>query len=65
MEEDSMKVTFDGSKCQRSGKCRGGLPEVFYVDDDNLVIDTDKASEEEVRAVVSQCPSGALQCVDD
>ena len=43
----------------------GGLPGVFYVENDNLVIDISKASEEEIRAVVSQCPSGALQCADD
>jgi uncharacterized Fe-S cluster protein YjdI len=60
-----MNVTFDGSKCGRSGKCHGGLPEVFYVENDNLMIDTSKASEQEVRDCVAQCPSGALQCVDD
>lgn len=60
-----MKVTFDGSICGRSGKCHAGLPEVFYVEDDNLKIDTTKATEQEVRDCVAQCPSGALKCVDD
>ncbi len=61
-----MKVTFDGSKCGRSGKCHAGLPEVFYADEnDNMVIDASKATEQQIRACVAQCPSGALQCVDD
>ena len=60
-----MKVTFDGSKCQRSGKCVGGLPAVFSVENDNLMIDASKASEQEVRDCVAQCPSGALQCEED
>ena len=30
-----------------------------------LSIDTSKASEQEIRDCVAQCPSGALQCVDD
>ncbi len=59
-----MKVTFDGSICGRAGKCVGGLPNVFFVENDNLMIDTSKASEQEIRDCVAQCPSGALKCVD-
>lgn len=60
-----MKVTFDGSICAHAGKCVGGLPAVFSVVDDNLKIDTTKATEQEVRDCVAQCPSGALKCVDE
>ena len=60
-----MKVTFDTNICARSGKCLGGLPEVFYVENDHLKIDTTKATEQQVRDCVAQCPSGALKCVDD
>lgn len=60
-----MKVNFDGSKCQRSGKCLGGLPEVFFVENEALTIDQTKATEQEVRDCVGQCPSAALQCIDD
>lgn len=61
-----MKVTFDGSKCAKSGKCHAGLPKVFYADEnDNMVIDSSNATEQEIRDCVAHCPSGALQCVDD
>jgi len=60
-----MKVTFDGSVCQHAGECVGGLPEVFSVVDDNLIIEPSKASDDAVRATVAKCPSGALKCVDE
>ena len=60
-----MKVTFNGSICQRAGECVKGSPTVFSVVDDNMVIDTSKAPEEEIRATVAKCPSGALQVVDE
>jgi uncharacterized Fe-S cluster protein YjdI len=33
--------------------------------DDNLIIDTSKAPEQEIRATIAKCPSGALKVVED
>jgi uncharacterized Fe-S cluster protein YjdI len=56
-----MKVSWDEDVCIHSGNCVRGLPKVFQVKDGNFVIDTRAASEEEIRAVVEACPSGALK----
>ena len=56
-----MKVTFDGSICQHAGECVNGSPEVFQVIDDNLIIDTAKGDEAQIRATIAKCPSGALK----
>lgn len=55
------KVTWDSAVCSHAGKCVGGLPEVFKIEDGNFVIDESAASDEEIKGVVAQCPSGALQ----
>ncbi len=55
-----MKVTWDQEVCIHAGECVGGLPTVFKVIDDQFVIDQSGASEEEIRATVAKCPSGAL-----
>ena len=46
-----MKVTWDQDTCSHAGKCVQG----------NFVINESAASEEEVRATVASCPSGALK----
>ncbi|MEC4747560.1 (4Fe-4S)-binding protein [Methylomicrobium sp. Wu6] len=60
-----MQVTWNQNKCCHTGVCVSSLPEVFKVEDDQFVIDTGKASEEEIKNVVYQCPAGALQVVND
>lgn len=60
-----MNVTWDQNKCCHAGVCVSSLPEVFKIEDGQFVIDTDKASEEAIRDVVDQCPSGALQIVNE
>lgn len=55
------KVTWDEAVCSHAGKCVGGLPQVFKVEDGKFVIDESAASDEEIKNVVAQCPSGALQ----
>ncbi|MEH6471919.1 MAG: (4Fe-4S)-binding protein [Halopseudomonas sp.] len=60
-----MKITFDGSICKHAGECVKGSPEVFKVVDNNLIIDTSKASDDSIRATVAKCPSAALKCVDE
>ena len=56
-----IKVTWDESVCIHAGKCVGGAPEVFKIEDGKFVIDTSTASEDKITDVVSQCPSGALK----
>jgi uncharacterized Fe-S cluster protein YjdI len=56
-----IKVTWDESVCIHAGKCVGGAPEVFKIEDGKFVIDTSAASEDKITDVVSQCPSGALK----
>lgn len=60
-----MQVTWDQNKCCHAGVCVSSLPEVFKIEDGQFVIDTDKASEEAIKNVVAQCPSGALQSVNE
>ena len=56
-----MKVTWDENVCIHAGKCVSGAPEVFKVEDGQFKIDVTAAPEDKVRAVVAECPSGALQ----
>jgi uncharacterized Fe-S cluster protein YjdI len=55
------KVTWDANVCVHAGNCVKGLPVVFKVGSDGLEIHQHAASEDEIRAVVASCPSGALQ----
>lgn len=59
-----MKVTWDESTCIHAGKCVAGSPNVFKIEDGNFVIDESGASDDEIRATVAQCPSGALKIED-
>jgi uncharacterized Fe-S cluster protein YjdI len=59
-----MEVKWDQDVCSHAGVCVNSLPNVFKVEDGNFVIDTDAASEAEIRDVVSKCPSGALTVQD-
>ena len=56
-----MKVTWDESVCIHAGKCVGGAPEVFKIEDGKFVIDTSAASEDKITDVEAECPSGALK----
>lgn len=59
-----MEIKWDASKCCHAGVCVKSLPNVFKVEDGEFVINPVNAREEEIKAVVSQCPSGALECAD-
>jgi CDGSH-type Zn-finger protein/uncharacterized Fe-S cluster protein YjdI len=56
---EELTVTFDSARCIHAGRCVQGLPGVFDVNAKPWV-QPDKASADEVRAIVAQCPSGAL-----
>ena len=59
-----MKITWDENTCIHAGKCVEGSPNVFKIVDGNFVIDESGAPEDEIRATVAQCPSGALKIED-
>lgn len=60
-----MQVTWDENKCCHAGVCVSSLPEVFRVENGQFMIDTSQTGENELINVVNQCPSGALQIVND
>jgi ferredoxin len=59
-----MRVRVDLDKCQGYGNCVLAAPDIFDVDDSNLVvlladpIPDDRAAD--VRQAVRECPTGAL-----
>ncbi len=59
-----MQVTWDENVCIHAGKCVSGAPEVFKVEDGQFKIDASAGTDEKIREVVGQCPSGALQIQD-
>lgn len=60
-----MKVAWEEDVCTHSANCVKKLPQVFKVESGKFVIDPSAASEDDVRAVVAQCPSGALSVQDE
>tara|TARA_Y100000590_G_scaffold423239_1_gene528810 strand:+ start:495 stop:674 length:180 start_codon:yes stop_codon:yes gene_type:complete len=56
-----MKVTYDADVCTHAGECVKGAPNVFKVVDGKFVIDTSADTEDNIRATVGNCPSGALK----
>lgn len=59
-----MEIKWDASKCCHAGVCVKSLPEVFKIESGEFVIDPANADEQIIKDVVSQCPSGALECTD-
>jgi uncharacterized Fe-S cluster protein YjdI/CDGSH-type Zn-finger protein len=55
-----IEVSFDLGQCIHIGECLRRLPEVFALDR-RPWISADRASADEIAAVVERCPSGALQ----
>ncbi|SFR04746.1 ferredoxin [Lentzea waywayandensis] len=60
-----MKVGVDPSLCEAHGECMSILPEVFDLDDDEVlqIRDGELSSAEEALAerAVASCPKGALR----
>ena len=56
-----MKITWDAHTCKHSAKCVENLPAVFKVENGEFVIVQDGAPEDDIRRVVSMCPTGALR----
>ncbi|NNH73551.1 ferredoxin [Nocardia uniformis] len=62
-----MKVTVDLDQCEANGICVGIAPDVFDLDDEDILHITapEVAAEDEddVRTAVAQCPKAALKLV--
>ena len=60
-------VSFDGEVCMPAAECVRGMPDVFdpsarpWINPENA---TDAEAADTLRAVVSRCPSGALEIVE-
>jgi uncharacterized Fe-S cluster protein YjdI len=62
MKETTMlQVKWDDTVCIHSANCVKKLPNVFKVENGQFVIDESRASEDAIRTVVAECPSGALK----
>ncbi|MGA8759772.1 MAG: (4Fe-4S)-binding protein [Stellaceae bacterium] len=59
-----VKVTWDDKVCIHSGNCVKNLPAVFKVEKGQFVIDEKGASDDAIKIVVAECPSGALKTVE-
>ena len=57
----ALAVTWDSNTCIHSGNCVKTLPQVFKVVDGKFLIEPTAASETQLRAAVSACPSHALK----
>jgi uncharacterized Fe-S cluster protein YjdI len=56
-----VQVKWDETVCIHSANCVKKLPNVFKVENGQFVIDESGASEDAIRVVVAECPSGALK----
>jgi CDGSH-type Zn-finger protein/uncharacterized Fe-S cluster protein YjdI len=55
-----VRIRFDGARCIHSRACVLGLPEVFKANVEGPWIDPDAATPEDLVAIASRCPSGAI-----
>jgi CDGSH-type Zn-finger protein len=58
-EGDGITIYDDRSRCAHAGRCTGGLPAVWKMDEEPW-IDALGAPAAEIAATVASCPSGAL-----
>lgn len=63
-----MKVTVDFDKCESNAVCMGILPEVFEVDDDDmlhlLMEDVPEEMRDRLEQAVRSCPMTAISIED-
>lgn len=57
----AVRITFDGARCIHARACVLGLPQVFKANVQGPWIDPDAAPPEEIVALASRCPSGAIR----
>lgn len=59
-----VKVNWDDKVCSHSGECVKNLPEVFKIENGEFVIDESAGSDDDIKAAVVGCPSGALSLAE-
>jgi ferredoxin len=63
-----MRVVVDRARCEANALCMGAAPEVFAVDDDDVLHVLDESPPEEMRSRVEEavraCPRAALSLTD-
>jgi ferredoxin len=63
-----MRVILDRERCESNALCMAAAPDVFRVDDDDVLHVLDESPDEglrsEVLAAVRSCPMAALALVD-
>ncbi len=63
-----MKIKADFDLCESNGVCVSMAPDVFDLDDDDYLVilehDVPEDRREEMRRVVSSCPTSALSIED-
>jgi ferredoxin len=63
-----VKVTVDPDSCEANAVCVGIIPEVFDLDDDDVLhilsADVTPDREDRVRQAVASCPKAALRLVE-
>jgi uncharacterized Fe-S cluster protein YjdI len=61
----SKQMDWDPKVCVHSGNCVKALPKVFRVEHGKFVIEPAAGTEDELKAAVAGCPSGALRLRDE
>jgi ferredoxin len=63
-----MKIDVDWALCESNGVCMGIIPEVFHLDDEDMLHvlqpEVTPENEEQVRDAVRQCPRQAISITD-
>lgn len=62
-ETKSLVITWRPSLCEHAGRCVQGLPAVFNVKRKPWII-LENGTDEKIKEVINQCPSGALRYVE-
>jgi ferredoxin len=64
-----VKVVVDHDSCEANAVCVGIIPEVFDLDDDDVLhilrADVTPDIEDRVRQAVASCPKAALRLIED
>jgi ferredoxin len=64
-----MRVVVDMSQCESNGLCMGVAPDIFLLDDDDILTVLDATPEESERdrvlEAVRVCPKQAISIVED
>jgi ferredoxin len=63
-----MKIDVDWGLCESNGVCMGIIPEVFHLDDEDMLHvlhpEVTPENEEQVRDAIRQCPRQAISLTD-